>query len=173
MPGGLTVWFARALAGTGQAWRLAVPLLVAMAISGCAVQLAPGYDPSIVSGLEEANEETMALFAGVSSGVGRGTFSRREDSYNRIIGKLEALRVSAQARPSASGALFLRGRTAGDIPTLESPTPGVLTTASQTITTMRDTDRSAGLTPFVVQGFRQSYELSMQQALTYEKALQR
>ena len=173
MSGALTVWFARALAGAGQAWRLAVPLLVAMAISGCAVQLAPGYDPSIVNGLEEANEETMALFASVSAGVGRGTFGRREDSYNRIIGKLEALRLSAQARPSASGALFLRGRAANAIPTLDSPTPDVLATASEAITQMRDTDRGAGLTPFVVDGFKRSFSLSMQQALTYEKALQR
>ena len=38
---------------------------------------------------------------------------------------------------------------------------------------MRETDRKQGLVPIVVQGFKQEFIISMQQVLTYEKALDR
>ena len=41
------------------------------------------------------------------------------------------------------------------------------------MTVMRDTDRSQGLTPIEVMAFRQSVMISMDQALTYEKAFER
>ena len=60
-----------------------------------------------------------------------------------------------------------------EIPLLESPTPEVLATVAEPLVFMRDTDRSRGLTPTLVEGFKNSFEISMAQALTYEKALQR
>jgi hypothetical protein len=153
--------------------RSVLPALVGLFLTACAVQLAPGYDPSLVAGIDSANEEAMSLFASVSSGVSAATFGRREDHYNTVIGKLEALRISAASRPAASGSLFLRQATAGEIPTLESPTPDILNDARKPIETMRDTDRSRGLTPNLVEGFKRSFEIRMQQALVYEKALRR
>lgn len=151
----------------------AVPAFLALFLAACSVQLAPGYDPSIVAGLDSANEEAMRLFASVSRGVSASTFHRRENDYNTVIGKLEALRISASARPAAGGSLFLRQTEAGSIPTLESPTPEILASATGSIGTMRDTDRTRGLTPDLVEGFKRSFEIKMQQALVYEKALQR
>jgi hypothetical protein len=60
-----------------------------------------------------------------------------------------------------------------EIPTLESPTPEVLAEAAEPLVFMRDTDRSQGLKPTLVEGFKRSFEISIAQALTYEKALQR
>ena len=55
----------------------------------------------------------------------------------------------------------------------ESPTPDILAAAVQPLAFMRDTDRSEGLTPAIVEGAKRSFETQIAQALTYEKALQR
>ena len=148
-------------------------MLVAVAVLGCAVRLAPDYDPSIAAGLEKANEQAMTLFASVAGGTSASTFGKREASYNSAIGALEALRISAEARPEPSGGLLFRSSADGEIARLESPTPGVLAEAAKPLAMMRDTDRARGLTPNLVDGFRGSYVISISQALTYEKALQR
>lgn len=152
---------------------LGAAVALAFLLAACTAHLAPAYDASIVAGIDAANEEAMRLFASVSTGASPATYPRRADDYNTVIGKLEALRISAASRPAASGALFLRQNGAGQIPTLQSPTPDILAAARQPIETMRDTDRARGLTPTLVEGFKQSFEISMQQALTYEKALRR
>ena len=48
-------------------WVWALTLLVL--ISGCATQLAPAYDKSVVDGLNAASTETMTLFAAASGGT--------------------------------------------------------------------------------------------------------
>jgi len=148
---------------TGCLWAL---LLVA----GCAVKLAPAYDNTIVTGLTKANEETSVLFASVAAGTTKDTFSNREDSYNKEIGAFDALRIQAIARPTPSAPI---GGTATQIPRLQAPTANVLTEIRDTLIRMRDTDKRAGLSSTQVVGFKQSYEISIDQALTYEKALQR
>jgi hypothetical protein len=152
---------------------MAAGLFVAAVLTACTVQLAPNYDPSIVDGISAASEDAEKLFASVSMGVSAATFAKREDDYNAIIGKLEALRISAESRPAASGSLFLQRHAIKGIPTLATPTPSVLAEAGKPIAMMRDSDRKRGLTPLLVEGFKNSFEISIQQALTYEKALQR
>jgi hypothetical protein len=59
-------------------------VLVAL-LSGCAVKLAPNYDRILVDGLAKANEDAMILFASASSST-PGTFDKRENVYNGLIG---------------------------------------------------------------------------------------
>ncbi len=158
-------------------WLLAWCLL---ALAACTVQLAPDYDKTIVDGLTAANQDTTTLFAGLSAGVSASTFPDREKTYNSIIGKFDALRLEAKARPVPQPLLsHLFGSTAvGEKPLpadqiLKSPTPDVLQNIVDTITTMRDEDKKQGLVAKRAESFKSEYELSIQQALVYEKALLR
>jgi len=74
--------------------------LAILLMAGCAVQLAPSYDTTIIDGLTGANEQAMTLFASVSSGTEGSPFSDREKTYDELIGKFGALRVQALARPT-------------------------------------------------------------------------
>jgi len=163
-----------------------LPMLVLLIfVSGCAIRLAPAFDRNIVDGLTEANEETLTLFASVSSGVQASTFPTREATYNALIGKFDALRIQAQARPEPRPLvtqLFGGGPDSNiaapmniksTIPVLMSPTPSVLMTIVGSLTTMRDTDRMSGLSPAVGRLFKGEFEISIDQALVYEKALER
>ena len=75
-------------------------LAASLSLPGCTTQLAPDYDKTIVDGLTTANEQTLTLFASITSGVSRASFSAREPNYDLIIGKFDALRVQAMARPT-------------------------------------------------------------------------
>jgi len=156
-----------------------VTLVVVALASGCAVKLAPGYDRTLVDGLAEANENAMTLFASVSSSS-RETFDRRENTYNRLIGKFDALRMQAQARPTPRPfVLQILGigpdptKAPKDLALLDAPTPKILRTVVDTLTKMRDTDKTQGLNEQLILGFKNSYEISIDQVLTYEKALER
>jgi hypothetical protein len=153
---------------------------IGFALAGCATRLAPAYDRSIVDGLARANEETMTLFASVVSGTPKESFSKREPIYDELIGRFDALRLQAQGRPapqvSAPVALFLGNDAQAQQRLADAgatPTPAILATLIRTMTMMRDTDRTRGLQPILVQSFKREFEISMQQALTYEKALER
>jgi hypothetical protein len=56
---------------------------------------------------------------------------------------------------------------------LDAPTPEILSTIVYSITEMRDTDQAVGLNANIVSGFKREYETSIDQALIYEKALER
>lgn len=150
-------------------------------VGGCAVKLAPDYDRTIVEGLGKANEEIMTLFASVSAGTEKATFkTEREATYNQIIGKLDALRLQVDARPTPRPyilQIFGIGKSTDkepdDIEVLNAPTSDVLKTMAGTLVKMRDTDREKGISSGLVEGFKRSVEISMDQALTYEKALER
>ena len=155
-------------------------LLCALVLAACGIRLAPSYDTSLVNGLARANEETMTLFATVASGGTKATFPRREKTYDELIGKFDALRLEASARPNPGPppgtALLLGSNTAAQQRVTDAttaPTSDVLASIIRIITTMRESDRKQGLPAITVQAFKQEFTISMQQALTYEKALDR
>jgi hypothetical protein len=155
--------------------------MVVLGLTGCAIQLAPSFDRSIVDGLAAANEQTMTLFASVSAGTRKEAYGPREPAYNGAIGKFDALRIQAEARPVPRPILH---RVFGVGPSVDAE-PAEISTLDQapsipaiqeivnTITRMRDQDRSRGLSPNVVAGYKNAYESSIDQAITYEKALER
>jgi hypothetical protein len=149
-------------------------------MAGCTVQLAPSYDTTIVDGLTSANEQAMTLFASVSSGTEGSPFSDREKTYDELIGKFGALRLQALARPTPQPAIlnYLELTPSAETASepgnrLKAPTPDILATIIDKLTRMRDKDKAGSLTKELVALFENSYELSITQALAYEKALQR
>lgn len=147
--------------------RMAALCVALLLVAGCAIKLAPDYDASIVQGLQKANEEAMVLFAGVSGGTVPATFAKRADAYASVIGKLDALKVAAGARLDPSPPSFRSSTQTG------APTPQVVEEASGVLSKMRERDQSHGLSPMLVVGFRNAFAQSMQQALIYERALER
>lgn len=154
--------------------------LGACALGACAVRLAPDFDRTIVDGLTSANNTTLTLFASVSSGSNKTTFASRKPTYDRLIGAFDALRIQAQARPTPRPLLLQLigggpspGTAPKDIDVLKAPTPAILATIVDILTTMRDTDQAFGLSRTLVIGFKNEFETSIDQALVYEKALER
>jgi hypothetical protein len=155
----------------------------AMPLGGCAVKLAPEYDKAIFDGLTKANEEAMTLFASVAAGATKATFSKREAAYDSVIGTLDAVRLQVTSRvtpesPALMSAIVQRTAPSGNAATTVAglpaiPSQGSLARMIQTVTSMRNVDSHYNLTPMLVMGFKMRFEISMEQALTYEKALNR
>lgn len=158
---------------------LTVTSIVLLLLPGCAAQLAPDYDQALVDGLVSINTEVMQYFASVSSGTTKDTFSEREDSYNKLIGSLDALEIQAKARPFPKNDAtekineFLSERGVNMLESDEAPSAYALKKISETITKMRDTDKKQGITAVEVLAFKGQTVIYLDQALTYESFLER
>lgn len=148
--------------------------------SGCAIRLAPSYDRTVVTALSATTEELMTFFASVSSGTDKATFSERKPSYDSLIGKLDAIKIQSAARPvprSQFEQLLGLGPKMDASPQAlqrsQPPSVAPVDLMSRTIVKMRDTDSEQGVTAIEVAAFKQQIAISMDQALTYEKALER
>ena len=72
---------------------------IALSCAACTTQLAPNYDASLASGIHDVNTEIMGLYSTTSLGTSAKTFASRVQSYDEIIGKLDALTLQSQSRP--------------------------------------------------------------------------
>ncbi|SMF17634.1 hypothetical protein SAMN06265365_103112 [Tistlia consotensis] len=99
-----------AQAATGQLhrfgdWLRALLLLgVLLALGGCAVQLAPPYDPQIEQRLVALDTETQAFFERMELGDARQrTYAANKDFYVELLAGLQTVRVLALTRPQPQG----------------------------------------------------------------------
>lgn len=156
-------------------------LAMVMALSGCATQLAPAYDKVVAEGLTAANTEVMTLLAAASQGTSAGTFSQREDKYNTLIGKFDALAIQAASRPmpksKASETInkVLEKRGAAPLPDDDATPPSVhpMRKVAESLTKMRDVDKKQGVTSMEAAAFKGQIAVYLDQATTYENFLQR
>ncbi|MCB1910077.1 MAG: hypothetical protein KDH15_22160 [Rhodocyclaceae bacterium] len=164
-------------------WSYSRILLVAafLSIAGCAAQLAPPYDKTVADGLNSANTEAMTLMAATSQGTDKNSFSAREDTYNALIGTLDALALSAGARPmpknrftdAINKVLEKRGGKPIDDDDSTPPSAHSIKKIAETLTKMRDTDKKQGVTAIEAQAFKGQLVIYFDQAITYENFLQR
>jgi len=156
-------------------------IAVVLWLAGCATQLAPPYDKTVVDGLNAANADTMTLLASAAKGTDKGTFSAREGTYNALIGRLEALAISAGARPmpknrvtdAINKALEKRGGQPLDDDDATPPSAHAIRQIANTLAKMRDTDRKQGVTEMEALAFKGQAAIYFDQAITYENFLQR
>lgn len=156
-------------------------LAIFFSVAGCATQLAPPYDKNVAEGLGAANTETMILLAAASQGTDKSSFSSREDKYNNLIGKLDAIALSAGARPmpknkvtdAINKLLVKRGVKPIDDDDSTPPSSHSIKKIAETLTKMRDTDKKQGVTAFEAQAFKGQIAVYFDQAITYENFLQR
>ncbi len=147
--------------------------------TSCAVSLAPKFDQEIVDNLSASSTEIFQLFAEISGGVTSSDFNKREEKYNSVIGKIEALELQIQARPvpksklldkirnKVNDRLAQKGQIAlavGDT----TPSASALFQIRQNLEKMKAADKSNGLTRTEVQAFKGNIEKFLDQALTYE-----
>ncbi len=152
-------------------------LIVSITITGCKTRLAPEYDKAIVETVSITSEATMRFFALVAQGTTANDFSKREDTYNHLIGAYDALKIKAKARPvpkhiatkKINELLGTRGNTlSGDYPSAFA-----FEALSKTLRKMKDKDKSTGIKPTAIQAFKGQIEIFLDQALTYESFLKR
>jgi hypothetical protein len=146
-----------------------------IALAGCATQLAPSYDKVVAEGLVAANTEAMTLLATTSQGTSASTFSQREEKYNALIGKFDALAIQAGARPVPKINRILAKRGADPLTDDDATPPSVepIKMVAQTLTKMRDTDKKQGITATESAVFKGQISIYLDQATTYENFLQR
>jgi hypothetical protein len=156
-------------------------ILLTALLSGCATQLAPSFDKSVVDGLNTANTESMTIFAMISDGSSAPSFATRQDKYDSTIGKLDALAVLAGARPMPKNRVsetinkLLEKRGSGAISEDDGIPPSVfaIRKISETLSKCRNTDKQKGVTALEAQAFKGQVLVFFDQALTYENFLQR
>ena len=159
----------------------ALALLACLALAACQARLAPAYDKAVVDGLSTASAEAMTLLASVSGGTSASTFSSRQGEYNALIGKLEALALSAGARPmpknkvteAINRLLEKRGAQPLEDEDATPPSAHAIRRVAETFAKMRDTDRKQGITAFEAAAFKGQVQIYLDQAITYENFLQR
>ncbi len=138
-------------------------LALLLTLAACAVRLAPLYDQALVQGITAANADTLELLASASGGTQKTRFDEREPRYYNLIGRLDALAIQAGTRPPPKAS-------AADAAV---PSQTALQAIADSLRKMSDTDREQGLTEVEVQAFRGQILIYMDQALTYEAALER
>lgn len=75
----------------------AVVLLALVLASGCTVRMAPDYDATNVSKIDQLSESLSKLVAGFDE---QQSYADRKSSYDDNFAKLNALIIRMQARPS-------------------------------------------------------------------------
>jgi hypothetical protein len=156
-------------------------LLQLCLLFGCATQLAPTYDKTVVDGLNTSSVDAMTLFATISAGSKAQDFGARADRYASLIGKLDALALAAAARPlpknkvtdSINRFLEKRGATALSDDDATPPSAHAIQRISVTLAKMRDTDQKQGLSAYEIIAFKGQVSTYFDQAITYENFLQR
>ncbi|WP_449432645.1 hypothetical protein [Pseudomonas putida] len=149
-----------------------------LALGACTTQLAPLYDQALVDGLTSVNAKTMELMASAADGTTKETFANREKQYNKVIGSLDALALQAAARPAPTNHLANAISTLGEAPGASGkgqmiPSATALMEISKTVSKMRQVDKKQGITGVEVKAFKGQVLIYMDQALTYEAALER
>jgi hypothetical protein len=166
----------------GQRGLLAVLLVVSSLLAGCTAQLAPAYDQNISDGLDSANKDIQTLFASIGDSVTKDTFKNRSDSYNKIIGELNALELQAKLRPSPQGLVNINNVNAAlqksgvaqidpnftDVPSVRS-----INDTSGTMSHMRDFDAAGGLRGGQLKALENQAVTFLSQAIAYESFLKR
>ena len=157
-------------------------LIAGLALAGCGVRLAPNYDRDIIDGLARANEDALTLFASVANGAPPGTYSRRVDAYNALQGKLESVGAMVKARgtPQAPatgiallGVVGVQNAQQQADQVMQPSTGPNIEAMIRIVNLMRNDDSKNRLSALSVMTLKNNFSAEMNQALTYEKFLNR
>lgn len=159
-----------------------VLLSIVFFFTGCAVSLAPKYEQKIVDDLSASATAVYQLLSAASAGTSKSDFDKRQESYDKVIGKLEALQLQINARPipknktvdkiidKVNSSLQKKGTT---LISVNDTAPSAIAVKNiiANLTTMKETDKAQGVTQGEVKGFKGFIDIYFDQALTYERYL--
>jgi len=149
-------------------------------LASCAANLAPKFSQAIVDNISTLSTDIFQLFASVPDGASKDDFSsRREEKYDALIGRIDALDFQIKARPIPNSkirdkvikrvneGLAKRGRTLLNVND-SSPSASALLQIRKNIEAMKKADMDNGLTKTEVESFKGNIVLFLDQAITYE-----
>lgn len=157
-------------------------LSVVFFFTGCAVSLAPKYEQKIIDDLSASATEVYQLLSVASTGTVKADYDKRQESYDKIIGKLEALQLQINARPvpknktvdkiinKVNSSLQKKGSTLISVNNT-APSAMAVKNIIANLTKMKEVDKSQGVTPVEVKAFKGNIDIFFDQALTYERYL--
>lgn len=158
--------------------RMAMAAL-ALLLASCTTQLAPGYDDYIDSGLTQLSQTVETYYAAMpAAGYAKETYPKQEPFYADTIGKVEALKTRAAARPVPDPAvtrwLGMQQKADGTLGIgNEIPSVTNLNIVSESLAELRDRQRDSGLSPAFVKRSVEQIRIALRNAITYELALKR
>ncbi|SLN11679.1 hypothetical protein PEL8287_00278 [Roseovarius litorisediminis] len=153
-------------------------------LTACTVSLLPDYDQKLHQGLNDANKDAHILFSALSGGSSKAQFSKHAAQYHKVIGSFGALLTRAKTRPQPDGAQKISSKfrklpKLGEIcAEVEADqgcaivTPRAINEIIETLSKMRDRHKTRGLPDGLLTLLVADYEISIEQALTVEAALQ-
>jgi len=162
--------------------RAALFLNILLLATSCAVSLAPRFDQGIIDNLSTTSTEVFQLLSEVSEGTTNADFNKRDEEYNQVIGKLEALALQINARPvpdnktvdkiisKANSSLQKKGTTLISADQT-APSATALKNVTANVVKMKQTDKLQGITATEALAFKNNIQLFFDQALTYERFL--
>ena len=150
---------------------------LAFLLAACGTERAPAYDDYIDSGLTQLSQTIETYYAAMpATGYARDTYPAQEPFYAETIGKIEALKSRAAARPVPDSAvtrwLGMEQNAAG-APGIGGNIPSVtnLSVVSDALAELRDRQRERGLSPAFVGRSVEQMRIALRKAITYELAL--
>lgn len=159
--------------------RQATVLLVLLFIaSGCTTKLAPEYDKALVDGITNSSPKLLELFASVSTGAS-SDYTKREKTYNELIGAFQSLQIQSQSRPVPDNAAVrkITDALAAKYPNLkvngETPSATALGEIANQLLHMKENDKSNKLPATKVDLYKNASVTALDQAITYESFLER
>jgi hypothetical protein len=159
-----------------RAGRLFGALAFLVSVAACETVLAPDYDPALVAGFNQANQQAFTLFSAVSGGSPAGAYRAYAEQYDGVIGAFDALRLQAEARPvpELPGTVTTRVCDDSEAATCSNnPTPLNLAGLSANLSLMKARHASAGLSSGYVQLRRIDHEIYAANVLAVEEYLKR
>lgn len=155
--------------------RLLIVLFAGLILGGCYAQFVPAYDPTLSDDLKAANRDAQILFEAVRTTPDEDGYAQLSGDYNDVIGRLEAVRQRAAARPVPPLPARLEEvveRACGEsVASCQSASPSSLSTAIRELRMMRERHVAGALPSTAVPLFKDSFDLAMARALTVEAAL--
>jgi hypothetical protein len=161
-------------------------VVLASALGGCTVQLAPDYEPTIIQGLNEYNAQIQTHMASVAAGTRPGLSADQQKAYDDLEGRGRALimLVKARPQPQSATARWLGSKLADKIPSdgdvskadidfLAVPTDSQIEKILAQLAAMENEQKRQGLKPGQYQSYANPINSFMRNALTYEMALKR
>lgn len=158
-------------------------IFIAIALTGCAAQLAPQYDQAILDGLISMNKNAQTFFASLGTGVSKDTYPKRADTYAKLIGSLNALEIQVKSRPippRADLASFNALLSKNGVPAIPNdpkftnyPSARAINDASKSLQQMQMMDQDTGLRGFQLTSIKNDATIYLTQAITYETFLKR
>ncbi|WP_204126626.1 hypothetical protein [Pseudomonas ogarae] len=159
--------------------KLTTVALLTVVVASCTTKLAPEYDKAIVDSLTSNSSKLFELFASTSQGTKKADFSKREASYNQLIGAFEALKIQSESRPIPSNTAMNKANdylTKRGLPAITSdiaPSSLALGEVVRQLTAMRENDNRKDMSEDRVELYKNPIAISLDQAITYESFLER